>query len=99
MKAITLIFILLLAFGCKQKNCPLNSEEKDRFHFSISKVKEFGVSDTLSLHSFYFSVQYLEKVSGIESEAYWGDIWGYPTEKAKMQDIKKWENWYNERCN
>jgi thermostable 8-oxoguanine DNA glycosylase len=97
-----LIFFILILVSCnKRYNCEIDTEFKKRFdeniNFLVSTETEgdliYQTTDKIKV------IYFLESVTGIKSQIYWGDVFGYRDSKSLEEDLKKWKNWYkNNKC-
>jgi hypothetical protein len=42
------------------------------------------------------TIYFLGSVTGIESQIYWGDVFGYVDQASFDEDLKKWKKWYDD---
>ena len=99
MRRIFLVLICIISFS----NC--NDRKADKmfeldFNNAINSVDRYdnyrGSLHDWVLADFYFSVRYLERLTGIESSVICSEPPYFSSRKDCLNDIKKWKKWYKE---
>ena len=97
------IILFLLSFtllSCiKKEPSKVDEDFQQDFQYAIEAVKDYhayrGVLYDYVLARFYFSENYLAKLTGIEGTFVFSEPPYYPHENY-LHDIKEWKKWYNQ---
>lgn len=99
-KSLVIFMAITLLASCKE-SCEVDANFKNVFDISINKVNEYDkfrgtVSDSMK-SNFYFSTEYLEKLTQIKANFQWTDVLPYYESRSQCRaDIKNWRKWYEE---
>jgi hypothetical protein len=93
-KIIILISFILLT------SCVMNNKKKSDFDKCLYIVEDYAnfrgeLNDTI-LARFYFSIEYLERITNIDAKCVFSDVPYYKTRADYKSDIRKWRKWYDE---
>lgn len=92
-KIIILISFILLT------SCVMNNKKKSDFDKCLYIVEDYAnfrgeLNDTI-LARFYFSIEYLERITNIDAKCVFSDVPYYKTRADYKSDIRKWRKWYD----
>lgn len=92
-KTVIIALAILSVLSCtKTDNCE-NSDPGTLFNRHLSVVKKMDKHQALGSAE-YFSIFFLEEVSGINSAVNYGDVSVYQKDRLRHSDIKKWKKWF-----
>jgi hypothetical protein len=92
--------MIIIALSFSLYACVNKEFEKD-FQYAIQSVNEYdlyrGYFHESIVGRFYFSTEYLGKLTGIEANFMFAEVVPYYSNREDcLNDIKKWEKWYNQ---
>ena len=92
-----LILVFLIVESCEQKlNCEVDKAFEKQFNENINFLIA-SETDTSFLYQTTDKIKvvyFLERITGIKSQIYNGDVYIYQNARSLREDLYKWRNWY-----